>query len=123
MASASATLPTSATALCISSISSCALPTVAPRELPRTHREPRTTPRAVAPRRAEARDLALEHHHPQRRFVTEQVIGRPEPRETGAEDRHVGFHRALQRRPRDELFARRLQPEAVTSVVPGASAL
>src|SRR5215204_3266108 len=50
-------------------------------------------------------------------LLLEQVVSRPQAREASSQDSHVGLVRTLQRRPRGEIFARRLQPEAVRTVV------
>src|SRR5215218_550966 len=91
----------------------------APHELARAHGVRRVAPRSVAPGSPEAGDLRLEHHHTQGGIPPKQVIRRPEPRETRAQYGHVGPGRTRQRGPRGEVLARRLQPEAVRTVVPG----
>ncbi len=56
-------------------------------------------PAAVAPGRAEAGVLGLDHGHPQRRVRETQVVRRPEARVAGADDRDVDVEIARERRP------------------------
>jgi hypothetical protein len=61
----------------------------------------------VAPACAEARVVALEHHHVG--AALSQRERRPQPRVAGADHDHVGLHGPLQRRPR---VRRRVEPKA-----------
>ncbi len=73
-------------------------------------------PAAVAPRRAEARDLALEHRDAQRRVGDRQVVGGPEAGEAAPDDGHVHLEIAGQGGPRLGLRAERIEPVAERAV-------
>jgi len=87
------------------------------REHARANRELRRTPAAVAPRRAEPGDLALDHDHAERRVLTEQIVGRPQAREPRAEDRDVHVDGTRERRARGQVVGRSLEPETVGPVI------
>ncbi len=61
-------------------------------------REERRAPAAVSARRAEPGDGALEHDDPQARVEARKVVGGPQPRVAGADDRHVCVYIAVERR-------------------------
>jgi hypothetical protein len=76
-----------------------------------TGEEPRD-PSAVAPRRAEARVLALEHHDLERRLRALEIVRGPQARVSRPRDRDVGFHRPVERRPRCGWATQRAPPVA-----------
>ena len=72
----------------------------------------RLAPAAVAPRRAEARDLALDDRDPQLRILCGQVVGGPEAREARAHDRDVDAFVTRERSARLDRLAQFVEPEA-----------
>jgi len=79
---------------------------------PRRSGEESRDPASVAPRGAEARHLALEHDDLERGIGALEVVGGPQARVAGADDRHVRLGRPGQRRPWRRRAAQRSPPEA-----------
>jgi len=85
------------------------------------HGHERRAPAAVAARRPEPGDLALQHRHPQPRVGPAQVVGGPQPGVAGPDDGHVDLERPGQGRPGDERVAGQpVQPQRAAAVEPGA---
>ena len=81
--------------------------------------EERRAPAAVAPRRAVAGDLGLQHRDPQGRVGLGEVVRRPQPRQAGAHEGHVDVEVAAQRGPRRPVVAGRGVPQRQRPVVLG----
>src|SRR4029077_9328837 len=69
-------------------------------------------PPAVARRCPVTGELALEHYDVQRRQRTLDVVGAPQPRVAGADDRYVRLAGPIERRARVRDAAERAPPEA-----------
>ena len=92
ISSVAATRPISVTVRNVSrSASSTAASPLSPPVHGRVGRDERRHPAAVAAGRAEAGDLALDHHHAQVGLQRLQVVGRPESRESRADDADVAL--------------------------------
>src|SRR5207253_5275693 len=73
-------------------------------------------PSAVARRCSVTGDLALEHDDAQRRPRALEVVGAPQPRVAGADDRHVRLAGTLERRARIRRATERAPPEPELAV-------
>ena len=74
-------------------------------------------PAAVAARRAEARDLTLDHAHAQRWLCVEQAVRGPQARHASTDDRDVTVGIALQCRTRRDRPRQGVPPEAAIADV------
>src|SRR3984893_3517452 len=75
------------------------------------------TPSAITPGSAETNDLCFNDNGFEVRIGLEQIIGRPKPGISGAQDAHTGISGARQRGPGRKVVPRGLEPEAVLGVI------